>query len=285
MGAIFSDPNFVFYALAASATAFILAQTLNSSSSRSSRIAVWTLRACGLPAAILAVVPQVRDLCGQMPFECGPLAQRPNQVIEVRSKGHEGVVRSAGNAARGAAGEPRETDGGLHDRNSTTAPAVAGPAGSRPAVPQASKVAVAPARPATPGSETGSGAKPDAGQTQRRPQKPQTEQQQVASVNSAVAVHAATRVLGLAIGAPDPAGAAGSVAGTNDLLVLGIKAELRRLGCYAGRADGTWDKSASAAINRFNAHGHRSVSHDPDEESLAILKAFSAPVCPIASSQ
>ena len=285
MGAFFSDPNFVFFALASSAAAFLLGQALSDSSSPAIKTTGKVLKFCGLPAALLAVVPQVREVCGHLPFECGPLAHKPNQVIEAKATANDQLARNADRAKY-------EPQNGERDRRLSSAPVADAPDRPR-AVPSPTAVA-APSRPVTADLDSGAVARPDrlksdAGQVQRRPQKPQAQQQQVASVTgsgTAVAVHPATRVLGVAIGAV-PHGAAGSeaVAGSNDILVLGIKAELRRLGCFVGRADASWDKSATAAINKFNAHGHRSLSSSPDEESLEILKAFSTPVCPLSASQ
>lgn len=151
-----------------------------------------------------------------------------------------------------------------------------------PPAPPAPVSATEAAPPAKPAPRPQVVARPDP-----KPQPAPAAQVATASAHPGVMVYGATieaqqRPAKGSIAAASPAGGTQGAGAPNpeQVLAMGIKAELKRLGCYAGAADSSWGKDAKSAVNRFNAYGHRSISDVPENDSLAILKAFSAQVCP-----
>lgn len=66
-------------------------------------------------------------------------------------------------------------------------------------------------------------------------------------------------------------------------LVQGIKRELKRLGCYAGRIDDNWTSNETkSSLNRFAKHANLSAEpKNPDVEFLDFIRSRPGPVCPL----
>lgn len=81
-------------------------------------------------------------------------------------------------------------------------------------------------------------------------------------------------------GQPKPA----APALTLDELTKRSQRQLKRLGCYAGRADGIWGPASRAAMRRFNAGAGTSfAAYKPTEKALDHMRdlaASGARVCP-----
>ena len=63
-------------------------------------------------------------------------------------------------------------------------------------------------------------------------------------------------------------------------LVAAIQDELRRVGCYAGQADGTWNDQTRSAMLAFNSSVHVNLGTDrPDYILLTLLQGHSSKAC------
>lgn len=63
-------------------------------------------------------------------------------------------------------------------------------------------------------------------------------------------------------------------------LVASIQSELRRVGCYAGNADGSWTDRTRLAMNAFNDSVHVKLNIDqPDFILLTLLQGHSGKAC------
>lgn len=112
--------------------------------------------------------------------------------------------------------------------------------------------------------------------TAARPVKSEHEGR-TALVSTQVATHVENKVFVTVVNTP-PGSRADDA--PEPALVIGIKTELKRLGCLAGEPDGSWTKEARNAVGRFNTYGHRSISDVPEDDSLPVLRSFPAKVCP-----
>jgi len=251
----FFDFSPLFYLLVASGCCAILGATILSVAEKESvrlRGAGKLLAVCGLPSAVVVATLQAKESSQKLPAEMEALKGRP--VVE----------------AKAAPARPAPTPGIVPAINTSMAPqttvASAPKGASRP-----EKPAVAAAAQPAPRTVTAPPAKAPA---RRDPRQEMT----IASLEP----HPATRVYAYSdASAKAPTEREPRSAGnTESLLALGIKAELKRLNCYAGKQDGAWGKDVVVAVSRFNAYAHRSVSDAPDSETLTVLKEFSVPVCP-----
>ena len=74
--------------------------------------------------------------------------------------------------------------------------------------------------------------------------------------------------------------AADSVASPQASLTAAIQQELRRVGCYAGDADGSWSGRTQAAMQAFNSSVHVNLDTTrPDYILLTLLQGHSAKAC------
>ncbi len=71
-----------------------------------------------------------------------------------------------------------------------------------------------------------------------------------------------------------------ATSGGRSSLVTSIQTELRRVGCYAGDADGAWNDQTQAALTAFNSSVHVNLPTDrPDYIHLTLLQGHSAKAC------
>lgn len=71
-----------------------------------------------------------------------------------------------------------------------------------------------------------------------------------------------------------------SASGGRSSLVVSIQEELRRVGCYVGDVDGTWNEKTKSAMRAFNASVHVNVSADrADYLLLTLLQSHSSKAC------
>ena len=79
---------------------------------------------------------------------------------------------------------------------------------------------------------------------------------------------------------PPPAAKTPELSG--DALVLEIKKELSRVGCHAGRIDGTWARDAEASARRFATYAKlTAVPGEPTIDFLDAIRGRSARICPL----
>jgi peptidoglycan hydrolase-like protein with peptidoglycan-binding domain len=72
----------------------------------------------------------------------------------------------------------------------------------------------------------------------------------------------------------------GSLTSRSPNLAVSIQNELRRVGCYAGDADGTWNEGTRAAMRAFNTSVHVNLATDkPDYILLTLLQGHSSKAC------
>ncbi len=72
----------------------------------------------------------------------------------------------------------------------------------------------------------------------------------------------------------------GSLTGRSPNLAASIQNELRRVGCYAGDADGTWNEGTRVAMRAFNTSVHVNLATDkPDYILLTLLQGHSSKAC------
>ncbi|MBT0957867.1 hypothetical protein IV417_10735 [Alphaproteobacteria bacterium KMM 3653] len=63
-----------------------------------------------------------------------------------------------------------------------------------------------------------------------------------------------------------------------------VQAELNRLGCKAGKADGKWGGNSEGALNRLVAERPELAGYDPSTTLLDLLGELPANVCPLVCS-
>jgi hypothetical protein len=74
-----------------------------------------------------------------------------------------------------------------------------------------------------------------------------------------------------------------SGSGRASTLAADVKQELKRVGCYAGEVDGTWDDSSRSALEAFaNESGTKLVATEPALDVLNVLKRTKDRVCSVA---
>jgi len=81
---------------------------------------------------------------------------------------------------------------------------------------------------------------------------------------------------------PAPAAKADPSGDPRPDLAVNIQAELLRLGCSTGNADGSWGARARAAIARFNRHARTALDGEfPTAATYATLRTRDTRVCPL----
>jgi uncharacterized caspase-like protein len=82
---------------------------------------------------------------------------------------------------------------------------------------------------------------------------------------------------------PDAAAPPGSAPRPASTLAADVKQELKRVGCYAGAVDGTWDDSSRSALEAFaNESGTKLAATEPALDVLNVLKRTKDRVCSVA---
>ncbi len=72
----------------------------------------------------------------------------------------------------------------------------------------------------------------------------------------------------------------GALPGRSANLAASIQSELRRVGCYAGDADGVWNERTRVAMRAFNTSVHVNLGTDkPDYILLTLLQGHSSKAC------
>jgi Caspase domain len=66
-----------------------------------------------------------------------------------------------------------------------------------------------------------------------------------------------------------------------EAMVSAVQAELKRVGCYDGTADGKWGAQSTAALTKLRQKLGASVGDQPTDALLATLKAKPGRVCPL----
>lgn len=99
---------------------------------------------------------------------------------------------------------------------------------------------------------------------------PATDREQAKSSSTSQLSRARSLVVPSPVAANDPRSG----------LAASIQNELKRVGCYAGDADGTWNERTRTAMVAFNSSVHVSLSTEkPDHILLTLLQGHSARAC------
>ena len=95
-------------------------------------------------------------------------------------------------------------------------------------------------------------------------------------------------------GQPDP-GTKSIVTGTAEAqrgiespkqVAMDMQRELKRVGCFGGKVDGSWGGQSRKAVEKFNEAVKLELeAESPTSQDLAKIKGFAGPVCEVASSQ
>lgn len=96
------------------------------------------------------------------------------------------------------------------------------------------------------------------------------------STNGTLAVGDARQMTRPAVGEPST----GGLPAKSPNLAASIQSELKRVGCYAGEADGTWSEGTRVAMRAFNSSVRVNLATDkPDYILLTLLQGHSSKAC------